>query len=140
MNRLAHNFDPKFKREPVAPFSNGRFVNHRYWQHPIADGSHLESACGFNSMTIYIEHASHLSTPVSIVGKSSVDFKNDHGSPLADISLSTVETDQVIFSLNELSQEKSFRLDFVRKGRYRLRFGLEESGQRKEASVELVVR
>ncbi len=140
MNRLTHNFDPKFKREPVAPFINERFINHRYWQHPIADGSHLEGVCGFNSMTIYIEHASRLSNPVSIVGKSSVNFKNDHGSPLEDISLSAVEFDQEVFSLKELSEEKSFRLEFVRKGRYRLRFGLEESGQRKKASVELVVR
>jgi len=140
MNRLPDNFDPKLKREPLAPFINDRFVNHRYWQRPIADGSHLEDACGFNSMTIYIEDASHLSNPVSIVGKSSVNFKNNHDDAIHDISLCALEMDKEVFALQELPRDKSFRLEFVRKGRYRLHFRLIEPGQRKEAGVDIVVR
>ncbi|MDA0691606.1 MAG: hypothetical protein O3A78_04405 [Nitrospinae bacterium] len=140
MNRLAPNFDPKFNREPLAPFINGRFVNYRYWQHPISDGSHLEDTCGFNSITVYIKHASRLALPVTIAGKTSVNLKNDHEGSIHDISLSAVEMDKEVFSLEKLSQAESIRLEFIRKGRYRLRYGLIESGNRKEASVDIVVR
>jgi hypothetical protein len=140
MNRIPHNFDPKLKREPLAPFINDRFVNHRYWQRPVADRSHLEDSCGFNATTVYMEHASRLPAPVSVASKTWVNFKNDGESSMEAISLVAVELDEEVFTLQDLPQGKSVRLEFVRKGRYSLRYGWTESGQRKEASVAIVVR
>jgi hypothetical protein len=140
MNRLANNFDPKFQREPLAPFINERFINFNHWLHPVADGNRLEQACGFNSMTVYIKHASRLALPVTIAGKHSVNLKNDHEDAIHDISLCADGFDKTVFSLKHLPQSQSVRLDFIRKGRFRLRFWFEESGQRQEASVDIIVR
>lgn len=139
MNRLVHSIDLPGIGEPHGFFVNGNFIVFRYWADSLTGGNYLENASGFNSSTIYIRHASGLSTPVRVSPKTGVNLKNDHDSPLQNISLCAVDFDEEVFSLKELSQGKVARLEFIRKGSYRLRYEWMESGTKKEASVDIVV-
>jgi hypothetical protein len=139
MNRLVHSFDLPLIGEPQGFFVNGNFIVFRYWADSLAGGNYLENASGFNSSTIYIGHASGLSMPVRVSPKTGVNLKNDHDAPLQNISLCAVEFDKEVFSLKELSQGKIVRLEFVRKGRYCLRYELMEADIGKEARVDIVV-
>ena len=140
MNHLVNSFDLPVIGEPSGFFVNDKFIVFRYWADSLAQGNHLEHASGFNSTTVYIRHASGLQTPVVISGKTGVNLKNDHDGSLQNISLSAVEFGEEVFVLEKLSQRKIVRLEFVRKGRYCLRYELIESGAGKSASVDIVVR
>jgi hypothetical protein len=140
MNRLVNSFDLPLKSELLASVVNDKFIVFRYWAESIAEGNYLEHASGFNSTTIYIRHASGLPTPVVIAGKAGINLQNDFAGPLKNISLSADEIDGEVFALDELSQGKIVRLEFVRKGRYCLRYEFMESDSKKSASVDLVVR
>ena len=139
MNRLANSSDLPKIGEPHGFIVNDNFIVFRYWVDSLAGGNYLEDASGFNSSTIYIRHASGLSMPVRVSPKTGVNLKNDHDAPLQNISLDAVEFDEEVFSLKELSQDKIIRLEFIRKGSYRLRYEFVESGTKKEASVDIVV-
>jgi len=139
MNRLVNSFDLPRIGEPLGFFVNGNFIVFRYWADSLAGGNYLENASGFNSSTIYIRHASGLPVPVRVSPKTGVNLKNDHGAPLQNISLCAVEFDEEVFALKELSQGKLVRLEFIRKGSYRLRYEWMESGTKKEAHVDIVV-
>ena len=139
MNRLVHSFDLPRIGEPHGFFVNGNFIVFRYWADSLAGGNYLENASGVNSSTIYIRHASGLPLPVRVSPKTRVNLKNDHDSPLQNISLCAVDFDEEVFSLKEFSQGKLVRLEFIRKGSYRLRYEWMESGTRKEARVDMVV-
>ncbi len=97
------------------------------------------NASGFNSTTIYIRHASGLPVPARISPKTGVNLKNDHDVPLQNIPLCAVEIDEEVFALKELSQGKIVRLEFIRKGRYRLHYEWMESDIGEKASVGIVV-
>jgi hypothetical protein len=139
MNQLVHSFDLPRIGEPHGFFVNGNFIVFRYWADSLAGENYLENASGFDSTTIYIRHASGLPVPVRVSPETGVNLKNDHGSPLQNISLCAIEFDEEVFSLKELSQGKLVRLEFIRKGRYCLHYEWMESDIRKEAHVDMVV-
>lgn len=140
MNRLVHSFDLPIIGEPQGFFINDNFIVFRYWADSFAEENYLEHASGFNSTTIYIKHSSSLTIPVCIPAKTGVNLKNDLGSSLQNISLFAVEIDEEVFALDKFSQGKIVRLEFVRKGRYCLRYEVIESGTKKDASFDIVVR
>jgi hypothetical protein len=139
MNRLANSFDLPLKTELPASVVNDKFIVFRYWAESLAEGNYMEHASGFNSTTIYIKHASGLPTPVVIAGKIGINLQNDFDGTLKNISLSADEIDGEVFALDELSQGKIVRLEFVRKGCYCLRYEFLESDNVKDASVDIVV-
>jgi len=139
MNRLVNNIDLPIKGEPPASVVNDKFIVFRYWADSLAEGNYLEHASGFNSTTIYIKHASDLPVPVSIFDKTVVNLRNDPEGSIQDISLCAVDFNEEVFALENLPPKKNVRLQFVQKGHYRLRYEFIESGNRKEASVDIVV-
>ncbi len=140
MNRLVNSIDLPIKSEAPDYFVNDEFIVFRYWADSIAEGNYLEHASGFNSTTIYIKHSSGLPIPVVIAGKAGVNLKNDFAGTLKNISLSAGDFDEEVFALKNLSPGKMVRLEFVQKGRYCLRYEFKDSGNQKEASVDIVVR
>ncbi len=139
MNRLVHSFDLPVIGEPLGFFVNDKFVVFRYWADSLAEGNYLEHASGFNSTTVYIQHSSGLPAPVRVSSKTGVNLKNDHDDSIRNISLSSGDFDEEVLTLKEFSQGKIVRLEFVRKGRYCLRYEFLESSIVKQASVEIVV-
>jgi len=139
MNRLVNNIDLPVKGEPPAYSSNDKFIIFRYWVDSIAKGNNLEHASGFNSITIYIKCSGSLPVPVRVSRKTPVNLRNDHEGSIQDISLCAVDFNEEVFALENLPPKKSVRLQFVREGRYRLRYEFIESGNEKDASVDIVV-
>ncbi len=137
MNRLAHSFDLPVKGNPPGFSVNDNFIVFHYWADSLAGGNYLEHASGFNSTTIYIRHSSNLPMPVRIPCKTGVNLKNDHDGSLKNISLSTAGSE--VFNLEEIPPRKIVRLEFARKGLYRLRYEFVESGTDKEESVDIVI-
>jgi hypothetical protein len=139
VNRLVHSFDLNVKGQSSAFFFNHEFIVFRYWADSLAEGNYRECASGFNSTTVYIRHASGLPVPVRVSSKTGVNLKNDHDRSLQNISLEAVEFSEEVFSLKELSRGKIIRLEFIRKGRYCLRYEWIEPNTRKVASADIVV-
>jgi len=139
MNRLVNSFDLPVIDEPLGFFVNEKFIVFRYWADSLAQGNYLEHASGFNSTTVYIQHSSGLPAPVRISWKTGVNLKNDHDVSIRNISLSSLEFDEEVLTLKELSKGKIVRLEFVRKGRYCLRYDFLESGIEKQANVDIGV-